>query len=71
MADRPTEMIESPAAEPVLTGPALTVGDGFRFGCGLILAGVAFYFLVVIAIALFALVAVIFDIPLPINLPGG
>jgi hypothetical protein len=43
----------------------LTVGDGFKFGCGLILAGVAFYFALIMVVAAAFLVATILNLPLP------
>ena len=45
--------------------PQLTVNDGFRFGCGFILAYLAFYFAVVIVLAVAVLLALLFNIPLP------
>jgi len=50
----------------------LSVNDGFRFGCGFILACLAFYFATIIVIALGLLVALIFnvDIPLTGRVPG-
>ena len=44
----------------------LTVGDGFKFGCGLILAGVAFYFALIMVVAAAFLVATILNLPLPL-----
>ena len=55
--------------------PQLTVNDGFRFGCGFILAGLAFYFAVVIVLALGILLALLFNVSLPFTprppLPGA
>jgi hypothetical protein len=53
--------------------PQLTVNDGFRFGCGFILALLAFYFAIVIVLALGVLLALLFNISLPFGgrLPGG
>jgi hypothetical protein len=48
----------------------LTVADGFKFGCGLILAGVAFYFILIIVAALAILVVILFNVNLPIGIPG-
>jgi len=48
----------------------LTVGDGFKFGCGMILAGVAFYFALIIMVAAALLLAVILNLPLPFGLAG-
>lgn len=45
----------------------LTVNDGFRFGCGFFLAALAFYFAVVIVIALGILLALLFNINLPLG----
>ncbi|MCL5264594.1 MAG: hypothetical protein M1343_05290 [Chloroflexi bacterium] len=44
---------------------SLTVGDGFKFGCGLILSMVAFYFLLVIFATGVFLLAMILNIQLP------
>lgn len=45
--------------------PHLTVADGFRFGCGLILVFVAFLFLLVIGAAAAVLTALLLGVPLP------
>ena len=52
--------------------PQLTVNDGFRFGCGFFLAALAFYFALVIVVALGVLVALLFNVNLPVGgrLPG-
>ncbi|HEY3079510.1 MAG TPA: hypothetical protein VGM69_06355 [Chloroflexota bacterium] len=47
--------------------PQLTVNDGFRFGCGFILAALAFYFALVIVVALGVLIALLFNIDLPVG----
>jgi hypothetical protein len=47
----------------------LTVADGFKFGCGLILAGVAFYFILIIVAALAILAVILFNVNLPVGLP--
>ncbi len=51
---------------------AITVGvaDGFKFGCGMILAGIAFYFALIIMVAAALLVALIFNLPLPLGVAG-
>lgn len=43
----------------------LTIGDGFKFGCGLILSFLAFYFAAVIFFTGFLLVAMVFNLPVP------
>jgi hypothetical protein len=43
----------------------LDISDGFRFGCGFILAGVAFYFALMIVVAVAVLVAAILGVPVP------
>jgi len=48
----------------------LGVGDGFKFGCGMILAGVAFYFALIIMVAAAMLLAIILNLPLPFGLGG-
>jgi hypothetical protein len=45
--------------------PQLTVNDGFRFGCGFFLAALAFYFAVVIVLALGVLLALLFNVNIP------
>ena len=45
--------------------PQLTVNDGFRFGCGFFLAALAFYFAVVIVVAVGVLLALLFNVNLP------
>lgn len=46
----------------------LSVGDGFKFGCGLLLAMVAFYFALIIVIGAALLTASILGIPLPFGI---
>lgn len=67
ISDQPVEAGDYAEEESIPTAPLLTVGDGFRFGCGLILAVIAFSFLVVIATALSLLLAILLDLPLPFN----
>ncbi|MBI2954105.1 MAG: hypothetical protein HYY30_07310 [Chloroflexi bacterium] len=43
----------------------LSVGDGFKFGCGLILSLVAFYFVLVIFLTGFLLTAMLLNLPVP------
>ena len=62
------DVVDYAEAEPSPDVPFLTVGDGFRFGCGFILAGVAFACILVIVAALSLLLAIMFDIPLPVPL---
>lgn len=52
--------------------PQLTVNDGFRFGCGFILAWLAFYFAAIIVLAIGVLIAMLFNVNLPLGgrLPG-
>ncbi len=47
--------------------PQLTVNDGFRFGCGFFLAALAFYFAIVIVLALGVLLALLFNVNIPIG----
>jgi hypothetical protein len=47
--------------------PQLTVNDGFRFGCGFFLAALAFYFAVVIVLALGVLLALVFNVTIPLG----
>lgn len=48
----------------------LTVSDGFRFGCGLILAGLTAYFALIMVVAVAFLVATILGLPLPFGIGG-
>ncbi len=48
----------------------LSVADGFKFGCGLLLAGLAFYFAVVLVVGVALLFAAILGLPLPFGLGG-
>jgi hypothetical protein len=68
----PDDAIEEvePAEEPRVT-ITLGVSDGFRFGCGLLLAGIAFYFGVILVVAVALLVAALLGLPLPFGLGGG
>jgi hypothetical protein len=47
--------------------PQLTVNDGFRFGCGFFLAALAFYFALVIVLALGVLLALLFNVNIPLG----
>ena len=47
--------------------PQLTVNDGFRFGCGFFLAALALYFAVVIVLALGVLLALLFNVNIPLG----
>lgn len=47
-------------------GPQLTVGDGFRLGCGLILAFLGFLFVLVIGLGLLFVAAAALRIPIPL-----
>ena len=51
---------------------AITVGvaDGFRFGCGLILAGAVFYAAFILLVALAVGVAMLLNVPLPLGIGG-
>lgn len=48
----------------------LSVGDGFKFGCGMLLAGLAFAFSIVIVGTVGLLVATLLNLPIPF-LPQG
>jgi hypothetical protein len=49
---------------------AITVGvaDGFRFGCGMLLAGAVFYCGLVVVIAIVVVLATLLGIPLPMGI---
>ncbi|MBI4322320.1 MAG: hypothetical protein HY675_27825 [Chloroflexi bacterium] len=50
-------------AQPARSG--LTISDGFRFGCGFILAFVAFYFAAIILVTGSILLAMLLNVPVP------
>jgi hypothetical protein len=61
------------AAESVVEAEprvAISVGvaDGFRFGCGMLLAGAVFYCGLVVVVAILVVVAALFGIPLPLGI---
>ena len=68
LPDQSTEIDSIPEGESEPIPPLFTVADGFRFGCGFILASVTFAFLSVIALAIFIVLTILFDIPLPFNM---
>lgn len=49
----------------------MNVGDGFKFGCGMILAGLAFSFSLAILATVALLVSTLLNLPLPTLLPRG
>lgn len=49
----------------------LSIGDGFKFGCGVILAGLAFAFSLVIVGTIAMIAATLLSIPLPLLPPRG
>ncbi len=51
--------------ERYVEGPRLTVADGVRFGCGLLLAAVAFNFVLAIVAATLLLLAMLLGVRLP------
>ncbi len=67
-AESPPEE-ELPAEEPRVSDLRLTVADGFRFGCGFLLAGLAFAFILLIAAAALGVAALLVGVPLPFGLP--
>ncbi len=62
---------EEQAIPEVVEGyPArLTVADGFRFGCGFLLAFVAFNFVLAMLVATVILLAMLLNLPLPFGIP--
>jgi hypothetical protein len=69
----------APAAHPPATPSAnveqsvaitLGIADGFKFGCGLLLAAIAFYFVVLLVVAFALVIAAILGLPLPFGLGG-
>jgi hypothetical protein len=66
----PISADEQPAVEETYDSvPHLTVADGFRLGCGLILSLVAFGFILVILAATGVLLAMVLGLPLPFGIP--
>lgn len=51
---------------------AISVGvaDGFRFGCGILLAGAVFYCGLAVVIAIVVVLATLLGIPLPMGIGG-
>jgi hypothetical protein len=49
---------------------SLGVADGFRFGCGILLAGAVFYCGLVVVVALLFVLASLLGVPLPLGLGG-
>lgn len=65
------EPAEEKIAEPELeqrVAITLGVADGFKLGCGLILAGVTFYFALIMVVAVAFLFAMLLNLPLPFGL---
>ena len=52
-------------------GIGIGVGDGFKLGCGMILAGLAFIFSLAILGTVALLIATLLNLPLPPLLPRG
>src|ERR1035437_2747999 len=61
----PTEAIQGDEEQSVAI--TLNVIDGFRFGCGLILAGVGFGFALIVVVLLAVVVSAILGLPLPFS----
>jgi len=66
VVDPPDERLADDEQRVAIT---LGVGDGFKFGCGFILAGIAFYFALIIVVGAAFLVATILNLPIPFG-PG-
>ncbi len=66
----PDEVEDEAHEEEQRVAITLSVGDGFKFGCGMILAGIAFYFVLIIMVAAALLLAEILNLPLPFGLSG-
>jgi hypothetical protein len=78
-ATESADVVEAPIATPTVTPSAnieqrvaitLGIADGFKFGCGLLLAAIAFYFVVLLIVAFALVVAAILGLPLPFGLGG-
>jgi len=65
--EAPPRTIEDAAAlpEPVFTPFSLTVGDGFKFGCGFMMALSIALLILLLIISLFFLAASLVGVPLP------
>ena len=64
--DTPAERVDEPTLpEPVFTPFSLTVGDGFKFGCGFMMALAIAILILLLIFSLFALVASLVGVPLP------
>lgn len=66
----PPDLEEEDLLEEQRVAITLSVADGFKFGCGMILAGVAFYFALIIVVAAALLLAMVLNLPLPFGLSG-
>lgn len=66
----PDETEDSAYEEEERVAITLSVGDGFKFGCGMILAAISFYFVLIIMVAAALLLAEILNLPLPFGLAG-
>ncbi len=60
---RPTDDAALP--EPVFTPFSLTVGDGFKFGCGFMMALAIALLILLLMVSLFSLAASLIGVPLP------
>ncbi len=63
-----TDATSEPTEQRV--GITVSIADGFRFGCGLILAGVVFYSALVVVVAFLVGVAMLLNLPLPLGIGG-
>ena len=64
--EQPAEPAAEPALpEPVFTPFSLTVGDGFKFGCGFMMALAIALLILLLIFSLFALAASLVGVPLP------
>jgi hypothetical protein len=59
-----------PVEEEQRVAISVSVADGYRFGCGLILAALTAYFALILVVAVAFLVATILGLPLPFGLGG-
>ena len=71
-SEQPALVSEQPAVDDFEPGVHLSVADGFRFGCGFVLALIGFHFAVVVIVALVLAAAGIVGAPISLgSLFGG
>lgn len=68
-SEPPVQTDSDDSAEPRVA-ITISVADGFRLGCGIILAGALFYAALVVLVALVVGLAMLLNLPLPFGIGG-